>query len=115
MTDFIANALNNGDYCVVVFLDIKKAFDNCSHSILLKKLKNMGVKGKALKWFKSYLADRQQRVDIDGDLSEPREINISVLQGSILGPILFLCYINDLPSSSKLLTFLLADDTQGLA
>ena len=62
-----------------------------------------------------YLSNRKQVVDIDGHHSHPRVINISVLQGSILGPILFLCYINDLPNASTLLTFLFADDTQGLA
>ena len=115
VTNFIADALNDGDYCIGVFLDLKKAFDTCSHKILLKKLKHLGVKGTALKWFASYLSNRQQRVDIDGNLSDPREIDISVLQGSILGPILFLCYINDLPNCSTLLTFLFADDAQGLA
>ena len=115
VTDFIANALNDGDYCIGIFLDLKKAFDTCSHKILLKKLKHLGVKGTALQWFSSYLSNRQQRVDIDGNLSDPRGIDISVLQGSILGPILFLCYINDLPNCSTLLTFLFADDAQGLA
>ncbi len=113
VTDFIANALNEGDYCIGIVLDLKKAFDTCSHKILLKKLQHLGIKGMALKWFTSYLANRQQWVDIDGDLSEPREINISVLQVSILGPILFLCYINDLPNSSMLIPFLFAADTQG--
>ena len=79
------------------------------------KLSYLGIRNRALDWFKSYLTDREQRVHIDGDLSDIREIAISVLQGSILGPILFLCYINDLPNSSNLLTFLFADDTQGLA
>ena len=102
-------------FSIGVFLDLKKAFDTCSHKILLKKLKGLGVGGTALSWFRSYLANRRQVVDIDGYHSQPRVINISVLQGSILGPILFLCYINDLPNSSDLLTFLFADDTQGLA
>jgi hypothetical protein len=56
----------------------------------------MGIKGVALDWFKSYLAERQQIVDINGTLSKTRKIKISILQGSILGPILFLCFINDL-------------------
>jgi hypothetical protein len=68
----------------------------------------------ALDWFRSYLADRRQQVDINNNLSNEITINISVLQGSILGPILFLCYINDLPNSSDLITLLFADDTAGL-
>ena len=69
----------------------------------------------ALDWFQSYLSDRSQRVYLNGELSDPETIDISVLQGTILGPILFLCFINDLPNSSHLLSFLFADDTQGLA
>ena len=69
----------------------------------------------ALNWFQSYLSDRSQRVYLNGELSDPETIDISVLQGTILGPILFLCFINDLPNSSNLLSFLFADDTQGLA
>ena len=78
------------------------------------KLSKLGIVGKSLDWFTSYLNNRVQHVDIDGNISSPKNINISVLQGSILGPILFLCYINDLPNETELLTFLFADDTSGL-
>ena len=80
-----------------------------------KKLKKLGVNGTALNWFKSYLANRKQVVDINGKISETKDIPISVLQGSILGPILFLCYINDMPGSTLLYTLLFADDTACLA
>jgi hypothetical protein len=80
---------------------MKKAFDVCSHDILLMKLSRMGISGTALNWFKSYLENR----------SNSRNIKISILQGSILGPILFLCYINDLYSVTSLLTLMYADDT----
>ena len=111
----ISSALNGGEYCIGIFLDLKKAFDCVNHEILLKKLKHLGVRGLALEWFRSYLSNRSQRVYLNGELSDPETIDISVLQGTILGPILFLCFINDLPNSSDLITFLFADDTQGLA
>ena len=111
----ISTALNDGNYCIGIFLDLKKAFDVCSHEIRLKKLKHLGVKNRALEWFHSYLSNRSQQVDIEGNLSDPKIIDISVMQGSILGPILFLCYINDLPGASNLMTCLFANDTQGLA
>jgi hypothetical protein len=115
VTNKITEALNDGKYCVGIFLDLKKAFDVCSHQILLQKLeKGFGIRGSALQWFRNYLGGREQVVDVNGSLSQPRDINISVLQGSILGPILFLCYINDLPSVTNLDTFLFADDTSGL-
>ena len=79
------------------------------------KLKKLGIKDKALEWFKSYLCNRVQHVDIEGNVSSPKNIDISVSQGSIPGPILFLCYINDLQNATELITFLLADDdTSGL-
>ena len=115
VVNFISNALNSGNFCIGIFLDLKKAFDVCSHSILLKKLKKLGVEGVALDWFTSYLSNRKQRVDINGHLSSEKSINISVLQGSILGPTLFLCYINDLFTVTNLATFLFADDTSCLA
>ena len=114
VTNTIGKALNEGKFCIGLFLDLRKAFDVCSHEILLMKLKKLGVTGTALNWFQSYLTNRSQQVDINGNISTPQHINISVLQGSILGPILFLCYINDLPNATELLTFLFADDTSGL-
>jgi hypothetical protein len=75
------------------------------------KLDRMGVRDTALQWFKNYLANRKQKVDINGKLSEERGIEISIMQGSILGPILFLCYINDLHTVTSLLTLMFADDT----
>jgi hypothetical protein len=115
LTNYIYNALNDKKYCLGLFLDLKKAFDVCSHNILLKKLPKYGINDTALKWFESYLKDRQQKVEINGSLSSTKTLNISVIQGSILGPILFLIYINDLYTASKLLKLMFADDTAGLA
>jgi hypothetical protein len=111
LTNKIGEAINDDKYCIGIFLDLKKAFDVVSHKILLKKLKRLGIDGIALQWFESYLSNRTQQVDINGNLSDSKNLDISVLQGTILGPILFLCYINDLPLSTSLLSFLFADDT----
>jgi len=75
----------------------------------------MGINGNALKWFKTYLSGRSQKVDINGNLSEAMQLDISVIQGSILGPILFLCYMNDLYSATALFSDLFADDTTSLS
>jgi hypothetical protein len=112
--NYIGQSLNDNKYCIGVFFDLKKAFDVCSHDVLLMKLDKMGVKGTALNWFKSYLSDRSQVVDIKGNLSRSRKIKISILQGSILGPILFLCFINDLHHVTTLFTLMFADDTFSL-
>jgi hypothetical protein len=109
--NFIGNALNENKYALGVFFDLKKAFDVCSHNILITKLQYLGINGRTLQWFASYLAGRKQCVDIGGVLSDENDIMISILQGSILGPILFLCYINDLFKATNLFTLMFADDT----
>ena len=85
-----------------------------SHDILLAKLQKMGINDLALDWVTDYLSNRYQYTDIGGFKSTEKIIDISILQGSILGPILFLCFINDLHLSTNLLTLLFADDTVGL-
>jgi hypothetical protein len=111
IVNYISTALNEGKFCIGLFLDLKKAFDVCSHEILLKKLKKMGICGTSHLWFQNYLAGRTQSVDINGSKSDPLEIDISVIQGSTLGPILFLCYINDFFTATSLFSVLFADDT----
>ena len=111
LTSKISQDLNEKKFVIGVFLDLKKAFDTVSHEILLQKLKKLGISGTPLKWFTSYLSNRSQYTEINGHKSTEKAIDIFVLQGSILGPILFLCFINDLHIATWLLILLFADDT----
>ena len=100
-----------GHYAIGVFCDLSKAFDTLNHSILLEKLDHYGIRGTALNWFESYLSNRFQYVDLNGHSSSRLLLATGVPQGSILGPLLFLLYINDLPSASNLKCVTFADDT----
>ena len=93
-------------------MDLSKAFDTIDHEILLKKMHNYGIRGTVLSWFQDYLSHRQQYVVVHSSTSCKSYITCGVPQGSILGPLLFLIYINDIINSSSLLTYVLfADDT----
>ncbi len=98
------------DFCMV-FCDISKAFDRVWHNGLLFKLKQYGVPKLMIDWFQSYLSNRSQRVCVNGTLSSDKIIHAGVPQGSVLGPFLFLVYINDISDELKCLTRLFADDT----
>ena len=112
LTETVKNTLDNKRFGCGIFIDLQKAFDTVNHKILLSKLEHYGVRGCALEWFRSYLSDRKQYVSVNGSNSNLLSIACGVPQGSVLGPLLFLIYINDLPSSSKKLNFyLFADDT----
>ena len=108
----IAHAIDANEFSLGIFFDLAKAFDTVDHTILLKKLENYGIRDTPLRWFYSYLDQRQQQVLCNGLFSKLRFVHYGVPQGSNLGPLLFLLYINDLPNSSSLLHFILfADDT----
>jgi hypothetical protein len=105
-------ALDNGDPIEAVYMDFQKAFDSVPHHRLIHKLENYGISGLLLNWIKDFLLNRSQRVSVNGKLSQPSAVRSGIPQGSVLGPVLFVIFINDLPDDITSQVFLFADDTK---
>jgi len=110
-TEWLTN-MDEGMLNCVTFLDLAKAFDTVNHSILLKKLSYYGIADQSIKWFESYLVDRSQKCYVNNTLSNSTTLQTGIPQGSIIGPLLFIIYINDLPNSVQYSNArMYADDT----
>ena len=108
----INNAVEEKKSSIGIFLDLSKAFDTIDHNILLYKMDYYGFRGIVYEWFKSYLSNRKQYVNVNSNRSGLQHIICGVPQGSILGPLLFIIYINDITNTSDVLDFILfVDDT----
>ena len=108
----ITEAFTQGKYTLGIFLDLCEAFDAVNHNILLEKLKAYGIQSENLKWFRSYLSNRKQFILYDDFKTEVKIVKCGVPQGSMLGSLLFLNFVNDLSNSTKVLDpVLFADDT----
>ena len=110
-TDDITKNMENGKQTDVLIMDFSKAFDKVSHSLLLHKLDHYGIRGKTNRWIQSFLTGRSQSVVVEGHKSQSVDVESGVPQGSVLGPSLFLLYINDIPTGIDSTVRLFADDT----
>ena len=112
LIDKINNAVEKRETTLALYLDLSKAFDTIDHNILLYKLEHYSFRGIVPDWFRSYLSNRTRYVYYNNCKSEKLDITCGVPQGSILGPLLFILYINDIVNTSNMLQFILfADDT----
>lgn len=111
----ISDAMNKNEFTIGIFCDLTKAFDLCPIDLALKKLNSIGISGITLQWFESYLKERKQFVQIGNEKSSTSNLSYGFPQGSILSPILFLIFFNDLPKSTQLFILLYCDDTTILA
>jgi hypothetical protein len=112
VTSIVMKNLDRGQKCLGIFIDLCKAFDSVSHSKLIKKLRSFGISGRILEWFRSYLTSRPQSVKISGKLSEPRVSEYGIPQGTVIGPVLFILYVDDmlkLDMNGEIISY--ADDT----
>ena len=108
----ITQAIDNGDELDIIYLDFCKAFDKAPHRRLLQKLYAYGIRGKLHLWVKGFLTDRKQRVIVKGSQSTWKNVTSGIPQGSVLGPVLFLVFINDVPDILNVLIKLFADDAK---
>ena len=104
--------IDEGNEIDCIYLDFMKAFDKVPHKCLLSKLKSYNIDESVLEWIASFLRDRRQRVTVNGEKSGWREVISGIPQGTVLGPVLFVIYINDLPENVKSDLFMFADDTK---
>ena len=112
LTDDFFSAINDSELSLAVFVDLRKAFDTVCHDILCKKLKKYGIRGKVLEWCRNYLTNRRQCTLANGTRSNCEKLSCGVPQGSVLGPLFFIVYVNDLePAFRNVNTQLYADDT----
>ena len=110
--DYVYSSLDSKQSTITVYLDFSKAFDTVNHNILMSKLLNNGVRGVVQHWFESYLSNRKQYVSIKNYSSSISNITLDVPQGTVLGPVLSILYINEMYRSSNQMRFLhFADDT----